>query len=68
MDSRDLLLIIEVNINFSLGFDNPDYQTNKLKNVHIILCTIVLYIVPQGTELSQSEGSKGRGPHRKVKW
>ena len=23
-------LIIEVKINFSLGFDNTDYQTNKL--------------------------------------
>ena len=30
VDSRALLLIIEVKINFSLGFDNTDYQTNKL--------------------------------------
>ena len=30
MDSRVLLLIIEVKINFSLGFDDTDYQTNKL--------------------------------------
>ena len=28
-----LLLIIEVKINFSVGFDNTDYQTNKLQNV-----------------------------------
>ena len=27
---RGLLLIIEVKINFSLGFDDTDYQTNKL--------------------------------------
>ena len=40
-----LLLIIEVKINFSLGFDNTDYQTNKLynavarssENYHVIL-------------------------------
>ena len=25
-----LLLILEVKINFSLGFDNTDYQTKKL--------------------------------------
>ena len=31
VDSRVLLLIIEVKVNFSLGFDNTDYQTNKLK-------------------------------------
>ena len=30
VDSRVLLLIIEVKINFSIGFDNTDYQTNKL--------------------------------------
>ena len=30
LDSRVLLLIIEVKINFSLGFDDTDYQTNKL--------------------------------------
>ena len=47
-----LLLIIEVKINFSLGFDNIGYQRNKLKNVHALHSTIVLYIVPQGTELS----------------
>ena len=29
-DSRVLLLIIEVKINFSLGYDNTDNQTNKL--------------------------------------
>ena len=27
---KSFLLIIEVKINFSLGFDNTDYQTNKL--------------------------------------
>ena len=68
MDSRVLLLIIEVKINFSLGFDNTDYQTNKLSNVHALHCTLVLYIVPEGTELSQLEDSKGRGPQWKVKW
>ena len=46
VDARDLLLIIEVLINFSLGFDNTDYQTNKLQNVHALHCTIVLDIVP----------------------
>ena len=46
VDSLVLLLIIEVKINFSLGFDNTDYQTNKLQNVHALHCTIVLYIVP----------------------
>ena len=40
-----LLLIIEVKINFSLGFDNTDYQTNKLYNVHALHCTIAMYIV-----------------------
>ena len=30
VDSWVLLLIIEVKINFSLGFGNTDYQTNKL--------------------------------------
>ena len=30
VDSRVLLLIIEVKINFSLNFENTDYQTNKL--------------------------------------
>ena len=68
MDSRVLLLIIEVKINFSLGFDNTDYQTNKLSNIHALHCTLVLYIVPEGTELSQLEDSKGRGPQWKVKW
>ena len=29
---------------------------------------LVLYIVPEGPELSQLEDIKGRGPHRKVKW
>ena len=30
VDAMALLLIIEVKINFSSGFDNADYQTNKL--------------------------------------
>ena len=30
VDVMALLLIIEVKINFSLGFDNTGYQTNKL--------------------------------------
>ena len=30
LDSSALLLIIAVKINFSLGFDNADYQRNKL--------------------------------------
>ena len=63
-----LLLIIEVKINFSLGFDVTGYQTNKLLNVHALHCTILLYIVPLGTKLSYLEDSKGRGPHWKVKW
>ena len=63
-----LLLIIEVKINFSLGFDNTHYQTNKLYNVNALLSKLVLYIVPEGPELSQLEDIKGRGPHRKVKW
>ena len=46
VDSLTLLLIIEVKINISLGFDNTDYHTNKLSNVHALHCTIVLYIVP----------------------
>ena len=33
-----MLLIIEVMINVSLGFDNTDYKTNKLKNVHASHC------------------------------
>ena len=37
-------------------------------HLHALQCTIVLNTVPQSTELSQLEGSKGRGPHRKVKW
>ena len=37
-------LIIEVKINFRLGFDNRDYQTNKLYNVHALHCTLVLNI------------------------
>merc|ERR1711954_117790 len=57
-----LLLIIEVKINFSLGFENTYYQTNKLQYVHALHCTIILYIVPKGPELSQLEDSKGRGP------
>ena len=61
-------MIIAVKINFSLGYDKTDYQTNKLQNVHALHCTIVLYIVPQGTELSQLVGSKGGGIHRKEKW
>ena len=65
MDSRVLLLNIKVKINFSLGFDNTDYQTNKLSNVHALQCTITIYIVP---ELSELEGSIGRGPQSKVKW
>ena len=62
------LLIIEVKINFSLGFDNTDYQTNKLQNVHALHCKLVRIIVPEGSELSQLEDIKGRGPYRKVKW
>jgi len=50
-----LLLILEVKFNFSLGFDNTDYQTNKLQNVHALHCTLVLIIVPEGSELSQLE-------------
>ena len=68
MASRALLLVEEVKITFSLGFDNTDYQTNKPQNVHTLHCTLVLYIVPEGPELSQLEDIKGRGPHRKVKW
>ena len=68
VDSRTSLLIIEVKISFSLGFDNTDYQINKLQNVHALHCTLVLYIVPEGPEFSQLEDIKGRGPHRKVKW
>jgi len=30
MELMTLLLIMEVKINFSLGFDNTGYQTNKL--------------------------------------
>ena len=41
---KALLLIIEVMINFSLGIDNRDYQTNKLYNVHALHCTLVLNI------------------------
>ena len=48
MDVMALLLIIEVKINFSLGFDNTDYQTNKLQNVHALR--------PSGTKFS----AKGR--------
>ena len=51
----------------SLGFDNADFQTNKLKNIHALHCTIVLYILPQGNQLSQLEGSIERGSQRKVK-
>ena len=40
-----LLVIIEGKINFSLGFGNTDYLTNKLQNVHALHCIIVLYIV-----------------------
>ena len=54
-----LLLIIEVKINFSVGFDNTDYQTNKLQKVQALHCTLVLYIVPEGPELSQLEDIKG---------
>ena len=63
-----LLPIIEVTINFSSGFDNTNYQTNKMHNVHALHCTLILYIVPEGSELSQLEDIKGRGPHRKVQW
>ena len=59
VDVMALLLIIEVKINFSLGFDNTDYQTNKLQNVNALHCTLVLYIVPEGPELSQLEDIKG---------
>ena len=68
VDVMALLLIIEVKINLSLGFYDTDYQTNKLQNVYALHCTLVLYIVPEGPELSQLEDIKGRGPHRKVKW
>ena len=61
-----LFVIIEGKINFSFGFGNTDYQTNKLQNVHALHCKIVLYIVPKGPELSQLEGSIGRGPQRKM--
>ena len=63
-----LLLIIEVKINLSLGFDNTDDQTNKLEDVHALHYTLILYIVPEGPEVSQLEDIKGRGPHKKVKW
>ena len=53
-----LLLIIEVKINFTLGFDNADYQTKKLSNVTALHCTIVLYIVLKGPELSQKATAK----------
>ena len=53
-----LLLIIEVKINLSLGFYNTDYQTNKLHNVNALHCTLVLYIVAEGPELSQLEDIK----------
>ena len=57
-----------INVNFSLGFGNTDYLTNKLQNVHALHCTIVLYIVQSWPELSYLKDSKGRGPDRKVKW
>ena len=68
MDSRVLVLILEVKINISLGFDNTDYQTNKLQRIHAFYCTLVLYIVPEGPEISQLEDIKGKGPQRKVKF
>ena len=68
MNVMALFVIIEGKINFSFSFGNTDYQTNKLQNVHALHCKIVLYIVPQGTEFSQLEGSKRRGPNMKVKW
>ena len=34
MDSGGLLLIIEVKINFSIGFDDTDNQTNKLNELN----------------------------------
>ena len=63
-----LLLIMEVKISFCLVFDNTDYQTNKLLNVHALDCTIKLYILPKRPELSQLEESIGREPQREVKW
>ena len=47
MEVKALLLIIEVKINFSLGFDNTDYQTNKLQNVHALR--------PSGTKFSAKD-------------
>ena len=46
MNVMALFVIIEGKINFSFGFGNTDYQTNKLQNVHALHCKIVLYIVP----------------------
>ena len=37
VDSNVLLLIIEVKVNFSLGFDNTDYQTNKFVCLLLLL-------------------------------
>ena len=68
VDVMSLLLVRDVKINFSLGFDNTDYQTNKLQNLNALHCTLVLYVVPKVPELSQLEDIKERGPHRKVKW
>ena len=63
-----ILLTVEVKINLSLFFDNTDDQTGKLQDVHALHYTLILYIVPEGPEVSQLEDIKGRGPHKKVKW
>ena len=59
VDVMALLLNIAIKINLSLGFYDTDYQTNKLQNVNALHCTLVLYIVPEGPELSQLEDIKG---------
>ena len=46
VDAMALLLIIEVKINFCLGFDNTGYKTNIMLNVHAFHCKNVLHIVP----------------------
>merc|ERR1711954_279512 len=62
VDVMALLLIIEVKINFSLGFENTDYQTNKLQNAHALQFTLyTVHYVPHRPEFSTLETSQGRG-------
>ena len=59
---QNLVLKISFTLSFCLGFANNVCQTNKLKTVHTLQCTLyTVHYVPHRPEFSTLETSKEGG-------